>query len=83
MLSNLQQEVLAVSNESPAISRAVSPTHRSTGTKPSEGPLTFPFKLCSGHTKTSMRELLSPLPAKDDALLLVDSYFRYFAWQYV
>nr|XP_018266019.1 uncharacterized protein I303_02397 [Kwoniella dejecticola CBS 10117]OBR88177.1 hypothetical protein I303_02397 [Kwoniella dejecticola CBS 10117] len=42
--------------------------------------LAFPFPLSNG--PSTMESLLSHLPAKDDAEVLMDSYYRYFAWNH-
>ncbi|KAK6904287.1 hypothetical protein I203_107803 [Kwoniella mangroviensis CBS 8507] len=42
--------------------------------------LAFPFPLSNG--TFAMESLLSQLPPKDDAEVLMDSYYRYFAWNH-
>ncbi|WVR04222.1 hypothetical protein IAU60_001222 [Kwoniella sp. DSM 27419] len=42
--------------------------------------LAFPFPLPQG--SSTMEMLLSHLPTKDDAEVLMDSYYRYFAWNH-
>lgn len=42
---------------------------------------TFPFSTCTARIST--RYLLSELPAEDEARSLVESYYRYCAWQSV
>ncbi|WWC67436.1 uncharacterized protein I206_101344 [Kwoniella pini CBS 10737] len=42
--------------------------------------LSFPFPLPNG--PSTMESLLSHLPPKDDAEVLMDSYYRYFAWNH-
>lgn len=42
-------------------------------------PAAFPFNEAVAHMTT--RDLLSHLPPKDEAWTLVESYYRYCAWQ--
>ncbi|WVQ97545.1 hypothetical protein IAU59_004659 [Kwoniella sp. CBS 9459] len=42
--------------------------------------LAFPFPLPAG--ASTVEQLLSHLPSRDDAEILMDSYYRYFAWNH-
>ena len=73
-----QQEVNELGDDSsPRLSRLPSPERP---TRRSEQSI-FPFS--AQGTTTSMSALISELPDADETRVLVDSYFRYFAWQYV
>jgi len=73
-----QQEINEVGdNASPRPSRLPSPERASHPDERSD----FPFTTRGG--TRSMVFLLSGLPDVYEARVLVDSYFRYFAWQYV
>ncbi|PYI29943.1 hypothetical protein BP00DRAFT_437272 [Aspergillus indologenus CBS 114.80] len=73
-------------SDSPPVTRAPSPKipdsvpsqpYRLT---PGTTPIAFPFNVAASHVST--RELLSRLPAKEEAETLVGSYYRYCAWHF-
>nr|XP_019051366.1 hypothetical protein I302_01815 [Kwoniella bestiolae CBS 10118]OCF30296.1 hypothetical protein I302_01815 [Kwoniella bestiolae CBS 10118] len=72
--------------DTPSISRATSPKLQpGSGTLPTIPPQTlspicFPFNNVSAYV--SMATLLSKLPAKEEAIVLIDSYYRYCAWHH-
>ncbi|WWC98837.1 hypothetical protein V866_005730 [Kwoniella sp. B9012] len=73
-------------SDTPSVSRAASPKLASSSISlPVQAPqplspVSFPFNNSSA--SVSMSTLLSALPAKDEALVLVDSYYRYCSWHH-
>ncbi|KAL4736407.1 hypothetical protein BDV11DRAFT_211264 [Aspergillus similis] len=72
--------------ESASVTRAPSPvTQPSAPLQSSQlgfcvAPIAFPFNASS--TRTGIRDLLSHLPPREEALTLVESYYRYCAWHH-
>lgn len=73
--------------DSPAVTRAPSPTNPEHADFPKPNSLahellglTFPFNASTANIST--RELLKPLPPKEEAWTLVESYYRYCAWHH-
>jgi hypothetical protein len=69
-------------NESPAVSRYPSPERRvDTGQAPSKRSRGSVFPFDGVSLPTTTESLLARLPEKDEAYVLVESYYRYFSWQ--
>ncbi|GFZ52287.1 hypothetical protein JCM24511_10060 [Saitozyma sp. JCM 24511] len=77
------QEVNENENESPAVSRYPSPERRvDTGQAPSKRARGSVFPFDDVSLPTTTESLLARLPEKDEASVLVESYYRYFSWHF-
>lgn len=76
------QDASAASPEpsSPSPERSQAPNSLQSGqTTTAAAPTAFPFTVSAKNIRTS--ELLSCLPPKEEAWILVEAYYRYCAWQ--